>query len=111
MKKKKSIIAILCSCIVAPIVSGCGASTDDQTTSTGTTNVSSDDAAVEIMKNENLAINTQKCVGCGKCARMVPQNFAMNTDSHKAEVISQEITSRALVARAVENCPTHAITQ
>lgn len=109
-KRRKRIIAALFGCASLSTFVGCGNTNEDGISKE---NVSSDqltDSATEIIKNDNLAVDPQKCIGCGKCSRLAPQNFAMNSD-RKAQVISQEITSQASVAKAINVCPTRAISQ
>jgi ferredoxin len=110
--KKKGIFIFALGGTVLQMLSGCtgSATTNDQNLTTQSTATSSD-AAVEVIKNDKLAINAQKCIGCGKCARTASNNFVMNSSTHKAEVISQEIASQTVITRSVDGCPTHAITQ
>lgn len=111
-KKKKKIIMAVLSC--ASMSSFMGCSSGENTTEDGDTEktISKEGASsvMEIVKNENLAIDPNRCIGCGKCPRIASANFAMNKN-RKAEVISQEVTSRVNVDRAVSVCPTNAISQ
>ncbi len=112
MTSKKKVLALLTGCCAVGAFSGCGADNTATTVDTVTQTTTSDDSdsAVEIVKNDNLAVDPQKCIGCGKCARIASDNFEMNRSTHKAEVISQEITSQASVSQAAQACPTSAIT-
>jgi ferredoxin len=107
--KKKVIMAILGCASMGSLV-GCGGGEDITQNTVNTSDDQDSDSAVEIVKNEKLAVDPQKCIGCGKCTRIAPDNFAMTT-GRKAEVISQEIASLAKVDRASQVCPTSAITQ
>lgn len=94
---------------IIQLLSGCSSTVIDEGVSQSVTTPSND--ATEIIKNDSLAVDVQKCIGCGKCARLASSNFALNSTTHKAEVISQEIISQTSITKAVNGCPTHAITQ
>lgn len=64
----------------------------------------------QIVSEKKLAIIPNRCVGCGKCARLASKNFAMNSNTKKAEVVSQENLTDAKVQKAIEACPGRAIT-
>ena len=110
-QKKKKIAMAVFGCASMGALAGCGSTNEVvEKSSDVATNNNDVDSAVEIVKNEKLAVDQNKCVGCGKCPRIASANFAMN-DEREAEVISQEITSQANVDRAVNACPVNAITQ
>jgi ferredoxin len=111
VQKKKGLISFLLGCIAAQALSGCADTTTKEQTVTRSVSTQTDDTAVEISKNDNLAIDAQKCIGCGKCVRTASSNFAISGETHKAEVISNEITSQTAIDRAVNSCPVKAITQ
>lgn len=108
-KNKKVVLAMLSCASVGSFV-GCGSGEEVVDSSANTSDHSDVDSVVEIVKNDNLAVDPNKCVGCGKCPRIASANFAMN-ENRKAEVISQEITSQAKIDRAIDACPVSAITQ
>lgn len=110
-QKEKGFGVFFLGCIAVQALSGCADATTNEQTTTRSVSKQVDDVVVEISKNDNLAIDAKKCIGCGKCARTAPKNFVMNNDTRKAEVISHEIASQTVVDRALSNCPTKAIIQ
>ena len=50
-----------------------------------------------------------RCIGCGKCVRISPVNFAMDFDTRKAVVISQDNNSSDRVDASINICPTDSI--
>ena len=107
--KRKSIFLSLLSLCSASLLSGCGNDIVDENSTKETNNIQ--DAEVIIVKNDNLAIDQNKCVGCGKCVRIAPANFEMNAETRKAQVESNEIVNQALVNKAVTSCHPGAISQ
>lgn len=61
----------------------------------------------EISNQQELVLDTNKCIGCGKCAKIATANFKMN--GRKAEIISQENLENENVQKAIESCPVNAI--
>ena len=57
---------------------------------------------------KKLTIN-EKCIWCGHCVREAGKNFAMNSSTYKAEVISQENINSNDVSKAIYRCPVDAI--
>ncbi|HOZ56033.1 MAG: Ferredoxin [Parcubacteria group bacterium ADurb.Bin316] len=55
----------------------------------------------------SICVNKNTCIGCGACASICPNNFAIGNDG-KAEVISQENVECA--NNAAQSCPVQAIT-
>jgi ferredoxin len=111
INQKKGMASFFVGCMSIGVLSGCGSkAVDTQEHGTNTT-IAPSDNAMEIVKNDALAVDQKKCIGCGKCVRTASANFAMDQNTRKATVISQEVTSQATVSRAVEMCPTKAITQ
>lgn len=109
MKIKKMLCGFL-GLISVGLLSGC----DDSNVSINTTvdsDTSNQSDEINIVKNDNLAIDQNKCVGCGKCARMASSNFEMNSVTHKAQVKSKEIANQVAVDRAIAVCHPRAITQ
>lgn len=54
-----------------------------------------------------LSIDSPRCIGCGRCAKIAPENFSMQ--GRKAVVSSQEIGSEGTVENAIKNCPVNVI--
>lgn len=54
----------------------------------------------------NLVVDQEKCIGCGACVAISPENFDFN-DEGLSKVISKEITDTT--RDAVEACPVYAI--
>lgn len=69
-------------------------------------NTVSNNKQIEIDKK--LAID-ERCIWCGKCVRISPENFAMNFQTFKAEVISQQNIDSQWVNRSIAICPTNSI--
>lgn len=110
MKKNKRIFCGLLGVFSLGFLAGCG---DNQVESDVVGQSISDEKTDElnIVKNDKLAIDQNKCIGCGKCVRVAPNNFEMNTETRKAQVKSTEIINQAEVTRAMEGCPVSAISQ
>lgn len=51
----------------------------------------------------------EKCIWCGKCAMIAPNNFAMDYDTLKAVVISQKNMLSQEVSTSAQVCPTGSI--
>jgi len=54
-----------------------------------------------------IKVDKNKCIGCGLCAGLCPENFQMDMDG-KSEVINQKAAPCA--KEAAEQCPVNAIT-
>lgn len=67
------------------------------------------DSNMIMQKNALLSIDLQKCIGCGKCARIASAHFAMDEQTKKAMVIKQESHINDSVEKAIRTCPTRAI--
>ena len=59
-----------------------------------------------------VAVDEEKCIGCGACVAIAPQIFEMDMDRMKSRVKKQPETDeeRELAKQAAEACPTGAIT-
>ena len=55
-------------------------------------------------------INAAKCVGCTKCVRIAQKTFAMDPRTEKAYVKNPTGDDAATIKKAVQACPTAAIT-
>jgi len=51
----------------------------------------------------------EKCIWCTKCARIAPDNFAMDFSTLKAVVISQKNILSQEVSRSIQVCPVDSI--
>ena len=57
---------------------------------------------------KTLQINS-KCIGCGICPRIAPENFKMDFETRKAVVISQKDIYSDKIDQSIKICPTDAI--
>ena len=57
----------------------------------------------------NIKINQDDCIGCGVCSQICPENFKLDEDAGKAEVIGDKVA--ACAKEAIESCPVGCITQ
>jgi ferredoxin len=113
MQIKNKKIMVIFWCAILGVLSGCGNKDADNVNRGGDGEIGDQSLHkdFEIIKNEQLAINEAKCIGCGKCARIAPNNFAMKAGERKAEIVSIDPSSQKDIDRAVDVCPTNAITQ
>jgi ferredoxin len=58
---------------------------------------------------KKLAVDKEKCLGCGTCTVMAPKSLKMATDG-KAEPIVPAGDTEAVILEAVSSCPVEAIT-
>ena len=56
---------------------------------------------------KKIILNEDRCIGCGACMSIAPDNFTFN-DEGRAEMINEKLTNEAL--EASEMCPVSAIT-
>lgn len=107
MKKIHKILALPITLLVAFILTGCGDKQEMSPTSESVTEKSEKDSSQEVTSEtkaeQKLTLDTHRCVGCGKCARIAPSNFKM--EGRKASVISQEKTESEDVQKAIKSCP------
>jgi ferredoxin len=66
----------------------------------------------EMWKGDTMArtvvIDEEACTGCGTCAAIAEDCFALNEDTEKAQVTSQAC-SEELFQEAIDTCPEEAI--
>lgn len=55
-----------------------------------------------------VVINQDTCIGCGRCTEICPKSFRLNTETMKAEYISNDDLQCA--DKAANQCPTDSIT-
>ena len=55
---------------------------------------------------EKVDLNKERCIGCGACMSVAPENFTFGDDG-RAELIDNKITDEAI--EASEMCPVSAI--
>lgn len=53
-----------------------------------------------------IKLNTSKCIGCGACVAIAPNNFDFD-DEGLSKLINDEVTEEAI--SACESCPVEAI--
>ena len=54
---------------------------------------------------KDLTVDPHRCIGCGKCTQIAPENFQMN--ARKAIVVSNKKTN--YLTQAIDICPVDAI--
>lgn len=59
------------------------------------------------MENKKVVIDASKCIMCGACTALAPQNCAWVEGSDTPAVINEEVTPEA--ENAVSSCPTGAV--
>jgi ferredoxin len=109
MNGKKIIPVCLGALIAMPMLAGC-----DSNEPVGTqVNQNSDNNNPQIVvQNQEtyLAVDTNKCVGCGKCVQTDPAHFIMDSNTQKSVVVSQSDLASDSLSVAISRCPVDAIT-
>lgn len=59
---------------------------------------------------KNVNIDEEACTGCGTCAAIAEECFALNDDTEKAYVTDIAACSDEQVQEAIDTCPEEAIT-
>lgn len=108
--QKKNILLSLVGFLSLSFLAGCG-SEDVVNENVNNSDANNQTDEINIIKNDKLAVDQNKCIGCGKCARIAPANFEMNAQTRKAQIKSNEITNQSLVDRAIASCAPKAISQ
>jgi len=57
--------------------------------------------------NNKLTLNTNGCIGCGKCVKVDPSHFEM--ENRKAIITSQENLDSNALQNAIKKCPVDVI--
>ena len=58
---------------------------------------------------KNVVIDQEACTGCGTCAAIAEECFALNEDTEKAYVTDISACSDEQVQEAIDTCPEEAI--
>lgn len=58
---------------------------------------------------KTVVVDEEKCSGCGTCAAIAEDCFALDDDTEKAKVISQTACSEDQIQEAIDTCPEEAI--
>ncbi len=58
---------------------------------------------------KTVVVDQEKCSGCGTCAAIAEDCFALDDDIEKATVISQTACSEDQIQEAIDTCPEEAI--
>jgi ferredoxin len=56
-----------------------------------------------------VSLDEECCVGCGSCADICPEVFAMSEDGEKAHVILPEGGNESCIEEAIDTCPSGCI--
>lgn len=120
--KKRIFSVSLVSMMLISFLASCTSNTENKTSSLDTKNqISSEklDKLKEWYSSKNMSSISSndsdswklkvssRCIWCGKCVHIAPNNFAMNWNI--AEPISQEDLSSSDLSRAISHCPVWAI--
>lgn len=62
----------------------------------------------KFMKTKKVAVDKNKCIGCGTCVGLAPEIFEIGADN-KAQVKEQFVDDVEKVKLAVDACPAQAI--
>ena len=55
-----------------------------------------------------IAVDKDKCIGCGACTAVAPKSFKLGKDG-KAELVTPPGDKDAAIKSAAESCPVEAI--
>ena len=105
MKKK-----ILIPLLLIWLLTSCWENVQDKNV-TDNTEIKAEEVDIKVNETQQVLMIDEKCIWCSKCARISPENFKMNVETYKAEVISQKNIDSVNVDRAIEICPVDAISR
>lgn len=60
-------------------------------------------------ENTIFEINKQYCVGCGVCAKMLPEYYEIIDNKARIKELPIKTESIGMILSTIQNCPTHAI--
>ena len=69
-----------------------------------------DESITDLQQFHKLSVLPQRCIGCGKCARIDSAHFEMSQTTGKATVISSTNLNSQNLVMAIQACPAQAIT-
>lgn len=104
LNKKTLLISFITLCVVVFII----VSINKNNTKTQTNTTNQD--VIEKQVIETKLVISEKCIGCGKCARIDPEHFYMQRNSSKAITISSKNLNSSNLKTAIAICPVGAIT-
>jgi ferredoxin len=58
---------------------------------------------------KKVVINVEACTGCGTCAAIAEDCFALDEETEKAQVISETACTEDQIQEAIDTCPEEAI--
>jgi len=58
---------------------------------------------------KTVAVDEEKCTGCGTCAAIAEDCFELKEETEKAHVTSQTACSEDQIQEAIDTCPEEAI--
>lgn len=71
--------------------------------------VKRDEIEVSIDQTKGLKINSSACIGCGLCAKIYPERFALDKDKGRITDYSLEDLDMQKLNEAIKSCPVNAI--
>jgi ferredoxin len=105
----KKIILYICTLFpVLSLLSGCKTTVPVNISADKNMNSDDFDAAVQV-ENKIIAVISEKCRGCGKCAIIDSEHFSINKSTHLAEVVTQSNLSSPDLIAAIAGCRDQAI--
>lgn len=110
LNKQKTLLGLVMTALLSFFLSGCSSDSQATTQNTQTDDSSQDDTQItttNTVSDETLSINTNRCSGCGKCARIDPEHFSIS--NRQAVVISQDNLTSSSLDSAISMCHDNAI--
>jgi len=109
MDKKKLIPACLGTLLAIPILAGCGEQKAVQVNGPQNSDKNAPDTVSQTQETY-LAVDPNKCIGCGRCVQTDSAHFIIDSGTRKSTVISQSDLGSDKLASAISGCPVDAIT-